>query len=149
MIAALEQIIAVLEGLGIEELYIEPYRDLLEAFQSDPIDWEAAWLAFAQFSGADLWRTEDGVRWDPITLNGFDNSENYGFRSMVYGNPLFVGSANPFGGLEVFQAPPPSPLAVGGEVYPTNKLWVLAPWLTLATTIIAGGVILLRRRVRA
>jgi len=149
MIAALEQIIAVLEGLGIDELYIEPYRDLLEAFQSDPIDWEAAWLAFAQFSGADLWRTEDGVRWDPITLNGFDNSENYGFRSMVYGNPLFVGSANPFGGLEVFQAPPPSPVAVGGEVYPTNKLWVLTPWLTLATTIIAGGVILLRRRVRA
>ena len=35
--------------------------------------------------------------------------------------------------------------AVGGEVYPINKLAVLAPWLALLAAIIAGVVIALRR----
>ncbi|MFC1980541.1 hypothetical protein ACFLVS_06885 [Chloroflexota bacterium] len=36
--------------------------------------------------------------------------------------------------------------AVGGEAYPVNKIAVLWPWFTLATAIIIGGIILLRRR---
>lgn len=49
------------------------------------------------FGGCDLWRTRDGYNWKPVTLNGFDNCYNIGFRNMVsspYG--LFVGAANPF-----------------------------------------------------
>jgi hypothetical protein len=48
--------------------------------------------------GFDLWRTEDGARWTPVTTNGFGNPYNYGVRTMVstpYG--LFLGTANPFG----------------------------------------------------
>jgi SAM-dependent methyltransferase len=48
--------------------------------------------------GLDLWRTYDGVRWAPVTRNGFGNPYNLGGRTMAsspYG--LFVGTANPFG----------------------------------------------------
>jgi hypothetical protein len=43
----------------------------------------------------------------------------------------------------------PSPMGVGGEAYPVNRLAVLAPWIALAAAIIAGGVFLIRRRVRS
>ncbi|MFC1980245.1 hypothetical protein ACFLVS_05310 [Chloroflexota bacterium] len=39
--------------------------------------------------------------------------------------------------------------AVGGDAYPVNKIAVLWPWLTLATAIIIGGIILLRRRAHS
>ena len=48
--------------------------------------------------GFDLWRTKDGIRWSPITRNGFGNPFNLGGRTMEsspYG--LFVGTANLFG----------------------------------------------------
>ena len=44
---------------------------------------------------------------------------------------------------------PTPPPAVGGEVYPINKVALLAPWITLAAAIIAGGIILIRRRVHS
>ncbi|MFC1889682.1 hypothetical protein ACFL4G_07995 [Thermodesulfobacteriota bacterium] len=57
--------------------------------------------------GTDLWKTEDGIHWEPITLNGFDNPGNYGVRAMLATDSLFLGTANPFGGLDVLQAPRP------------------------------------------
>lgn len=50
------------------------------------------------FGGFDLWRTRDGCRWMPVTLNGFGNPYNCGARTMVstpFG--LFIGTANQFG----------------------------------------------------
>ncbi len=44
---------------------------------------------------------------------------------------------------------PPPPAAVGGEAYPVNKLAILAPWIALATALMAGGIILKRRRVHS
>ena len=41
---------------------------------------------------------------------------------------------------------PPSPIGVGGEAYPVNKLAILAPWIALAVAIIAGATIVARRR---
>lgn len=48
--------------------------------------------------GFDLWRSRDGVQWEPVSRTGFDNPYNYGVRTMV-STPLglFVGTANPFG----------------------------------------------------
>jgi len=49
-------------------------------------------------AGFDLFSSTDGVRWQPITTNGFGNRYNFGARTMVstpYG--LFLGTANPFG----------------------------------------------------
>ena len=45
------------------------------------------------FAGADLWKTSDGVIWEPVSLDGFGNRHNYGFRTMVSGS-LCVGMAN-------------------------------------------------------
>jgi len=36
--------------------------------------------------------------------------------------------------------------AVGIEVYPVDKIGLIAPWIALAVVIIAGGVVLLMRR---
>lgn len=53
-----------------------------------------------KFGGADLWKTNDGIQWAPVTLNGFDNPNNYGIRRLlsVCKTWLFVGTANPFTG---------------------------------------------------
>ena len=50
--------------------------------------------------GFELWRTKDGVNWQPVTLNGMGNPYNYGGRTMVSTpHGLALGTANPFGGL--------------------------------------------------
>ena len=45
--------------------------------------------------------------------------------------------------------PPPPPPPVGGEVYPVNKVSLIAPWLGLALFFAAGGGVLAVRRRRA
>ena len=61
----------------------------------------------APFAGADLWKTSDGVTWEPVSQDGFGNPHNYGFRTMISGS-LYVGSANPYvgQGCEVWAAVP-------------------------------------------
>ena len=39
--------------------------------------------------------------------------------------------------------------AVGGDVYPINKVALVAPWIALAAVIIAGSIFLIRRRVHS
>lgn len=55
------------------------------------------------------------------------------------------------GGTPVGPTPTPTPTRrhVGGEVFPVNKAILLAPWIALAVAIIAGGVILARRRLHS
>lgn len=52
------------------------------------------------FAGADLWKTSDGKTWNPVTLNGFNNPNNYGIRRLMSLSNvcLIVGTANPFTG---------------------------------------------------
>jgi hypothetical protein len=38
------------------------------------------------------------------------------------------------------------PVEVGGEVYPTNKVSILVPWIALSAAIIAGAIIAMKRR---
>jgi SAM-dependent methyltransferase len=53
-----------------------------------------------RYGGCDLWRTQDGERFYPITRNGFENVYNMGIRRMVSTpHGLFVGTSNPFGPL--------------------------------------------------
>ena len=44
------------------------------------------------------------------------------------------------------KSPPTPPIEVGGDVYPVNRLAILAPWMALAVVIIAGAIIAVRRR---
>jgi hypothetical protein len=154
VVAALEQLIAFLEELEMDEYYIEPFELLLDEFDvEDPggIDWEVvAHIIMGRFSGGDIWKTQDGVIWQPVTLNGFGNPDNYGFRNMVHANPLFAGTTNPVTGLEVWKAPPPS---VGGEVYAVDMvdhgkgMRAIGLWVGLASIVaIGGGICVLRRR---
>jgi hypothetical protein len=56
-------------------------------------------------SGADLYKTQDGVTWVPVTLDGFGDVGNYGFRTMKsVGKDFFVGTTNTFDGLEIWRA---------------------------------------------
>jgi len=49
-------------------------------------------------AGFDLWRSQDGVNWLPVSRNGFGNPCNYGIRTMASSvDGLFLGVANPFG----------------------------------------------------
>ncbi|GAB6192178.1 hypothetical protein [Desulfocastanea catecholica] len=70
------------------------------------------------YGGADLWKTKDGINWQPVTLSGFKNPLNYGIRRTVSipdesgKDHLYIGTANPFtgmpnGGCEVLVTPPP------------------------------------------
>ena len=55
-------------------------------------------------AGADLYKTQDGVHWHPVTLTGFGDVGNYGLRTMKsVEDYLYVGTANPFDGLEVWR----------------------------------------------
>lgn len=57
-----------------------------------------------RYIGFDLWKTKDGIRWEPVSLNGFDNPYNYGVRKLFVSaeGKLYVGTANPFQGCEVW-----------------------------------------------
>jgi hypothetical protein len=52
----------------------------------------------ARHSGCELWRSQDGVTWQPVTQDGFGSGYNFGIRRLA-STPrgLFVGTANPFG----------------------------------------------------
>jgi len=76
-----------------------------------------------RFSGFDLWRTADGVRWVPVTTNGFGNRFNYGVRTMASTpHGLFVGATNPFG-------PEIAVRRAGGWRYEANERGGAEIWL--------------------
>jgi hypothetical protein len=53
--------------------------------------------------GGDLYRTADGLHWEPAFLDGLGNPDNHGIRT-IESTPmgLFVGTENPFSRLEVW-----------------------------------------------
>jgi hypothetical protein len=58
--------------------------------------------------GFDLYYTDDGITFTPVDINGFEDKFNDGVRSLIttpYG--LFLGSANQWFGLEIWQGIPP------------------------------------------
>jgi len=126
------------------------YPQLLKFLQADPYYWEAVWTFLVyNFAGADLWKTSDGINWEPVTLNGFNKPYNYGIRTMATGS-FYIGTANPFEGFEVLKAPDAAEegQGLGGEVEPANKLTVILPWLALSSVILAFGVIFILSRRR-
>ena len=54
--------------------------------------------------GFDLFVSDDGVTWEPVTVSGFGDAQNYGGRVILstdYG--LFLTTANPFSGFDIFK----------------------------------------------
>ncbi len=100
-------------------------------------------------AGADLWKTEDGLNWQAITRNGFGNPGNYGIRDMVhFDNAFFLGTANPYGGLEVLEAVPTSGggCITGGSVKTPGILQIMITGL-IYVLLPFGYILMLRRRL--
>ena len=58
--------------------------------------------------GFDVFVTEDGERWDAIVRDGAHDSYNYGARTFtVCNDELFVGTANPYYGAQLWKIVPP------------------------------------------
>jgi len=58
--------------------------------------------------GFDLYWTVNGERWLPVSLDGFHDRYNYGTRSFVTdpaSGDLFMGTANPFYGCQIWKKP--------------------------------------------
>lgn len=56
--------------------------------------------------GFDFYASQDGIHFRPVILNGLDDPFNYGGRTLLVSNDkndLYLGTANPFYGCEVWQ----------------------------------------------
>lgn len=81
------------------------YLDDYEGELPDIPNLAALIAASEQISGCDLWCTGNGQFWLPVTIDGFDNPENYGFRTIkATSMGLFLGTANPFTGFEIYRS---------------------------------------------
>ncbi len=83
--------------LGEEvESVAPPFKPLLNYLVVRPQVWSSP-------MGGDLYRTADGVHWEPVFLDGLNNPDNHGIRTLE-STPmgLFVGTENPFTRLEIW-----------------------------------------------
>jgi hypothetical protein len=73
-----------------------PFKPLLNALSPRPQGWGSP-------MGGDLYRTADGIHWEPVFLDGLGNPDNHGIRT-IESTPmgLFVGTENPFTRLEIW-----------------------------------------------
>jgi PKD repeat protein len=103
---------AFLTGLG--EINQTAYGDVEDII---PVIEFLAW----NFGGADLWTSPDGVFWIPVELNGFDDPNNYGFRTMLPTSDGFmIGTANPFNGCQVWIGKTTVPMVANFTADPLN-----------------------------
>lgn len=88
-------------------------RGIVDALINGSFTQQVLDLMLTAFGGGDIWKSCDGIRWKPVTLNGFGNHYNYGIREIIpvkkngKDTALVVGTANPFtgrtnGGCEVW-----------------------------------------------
>jgi hypothetical protein len=91
--------ISELQSSGIDDAYT---AQLLQALQQQNIG-DILEMLGTSFGGADMWVSSDGIHWVPVELNGLNNPNNYGFRTLLSTEDgLYVGTANPFQGCEVW-----------------------------------------------
>ncbi len=95
-------------------VFLQYVDNILAIIPPDVIDEETkqqllAYLdMFSDFNdnppGGDIYVTSDGINWQPVTLTGFGDAYNYGFRVLLATNDgLFAGTANPFYGFQVWR----------------------------------------------
>jgi hypothetical protein len=83
--------------LGQDAESVAPaFRPLLDHLVARPQDWSSP-------MGGDLYRTADGIHWEPVFTDGLGNPDNHGIRTLeTTPAGLFVGTENPFTRLEVW-----------------------------------------------
>ncbi|MDW8800360.1 hypothetical protein P8V03_04245 [Clostridium sp. A1-XYC3] len=82
-------------GARVVNKLIDVYRSVVEILR-----------AIKYPIGFDLYVSEDGVHFKPVVLRGIYNPNNYGGRILYVDScdQLYIGTANPFQGCEVFKA---------------------------------------------
>lgn len=87
---ALEQLL----GEAVTKILIAIYKSVVEILR-----------AINYPIGFDLYVSDDGVNFSSVFLNGFDNPNNYGGRILYVDScdDLYIGTANPFQGCEVWK----------------------------------------------
>lgn len=83
--------------LGEEVESVAPaFAPLLDELVTRPQAWGSP-------VGGDLYRTPDGIHWEPVFLDGLGNPDNHGIRTLeTTSEGLFIGTENPFTRLEVW-----------------------------------------------
>ncbi|MBN2310906.1 MAG: hypothetical protein JXR94_18165 [Candidatus Hydrogenedentes bacterium] len=102
LLANLEEVMAMLEKTGNKDA-MTTVLALLDRWLDEDDYYRL------MHAGADLFKTQNGVDWYPVTLNGLDNPHNYGWRTMEAAPDgyLYLGSANPTEGLQIWRAKTP------------------------------------------
>lgn len=57
---------------------------------------------FKASSGAEIWRTRDGVAWGQVGLDGLGNPRNHGMKVFTFRDKLYVGTLNYDEGMELW-----------------------------------------------
>ena len=57
---------------------------------------------FNMASGAEIWYTEDGLKWEKVVSRGFGNPNNWAVRLFTYKDKLYAGTMNYRDGLEIW-----------------------------------------------
>ena len=111
MDAALQDII---EFIGEIPDGVQPMIDLMRSFADiEGLRFlaEARALAKNTEKGFDLLVTEDGITWEKITADGLGDPYNYGARTFTICNDeLYVGTANPYYGAQLWKITGPGTL---------------------------------------
>ena len=87
--------LSALIGEVLAELLIDIYRSVVEILR-----------AIRYPIGFDMYVSDDGINFNPVFLNGLNNPHNYGGRILYPDgcHSLYIGTANPFQGCEVWKA---------------------------------------------
>lgn len=92
----------VIASLGIKEKSIEEligiYKNTLKKLDKEKYQY-----------GFDIFKSKDGINFSPLVLNGLGNNNNYGGRILFVSseNKLYIGTANPYEGCEVWESDNP------------------------------------------
>ena len=106
----------------------------------------SAYVFYRNQGGPDAWGQVS-----KLTASDAAADDQFGISVSISGDTIVVGScwddigaATNAGSAYVF-IPPTIP--VGGDIFPINKLGLIAPWITLTLITVAGCILLVRRRV--
>ena len=129
---ALEQLI----GEGITKILIGIYKSIVEILE-----------AIQYPIGFDLYVSEDGVNFRSVFLDGFDNPDNYGGRILFVDscNELYIGTANPFQGCEVWKTSQVGNFIPTCYDNPYKHLWDMREIINEKYSIISENMEFLKR----
>lgn len=79
--------------------------------------------------GGEVWCTENGVDWEPITIDGFGDKYNHGIRTMALGDDgsFYLGTANPYYGAQLWKMTDANMLQSADDTAPAADADTQAP----------------------